>query len=172
VLISFFFKVNKIGAFSSEKQLAANIQSFFEDPNLQLFVLQCNTITDTPHVLLAKSLIDQSRAEYLKNLPSTSPTSPHKHVLILLHLQRGLVSSENDRWQFNFQCGWGQITIDTIEEPANGIPLSSLLDGLVQELLTKSDTFSLKKCIQESVNWALLCIKYPPSKESVNRINK
>ncbi len=144
---------------------------FFEDPMLELFVLQCNTITDTPHILHAKSLVDQARAEYLQH-HSTSSEHPRKHLIIILHLQRGLVATGNDRWQFNFQCGWGLVTIDTIEESTSGIPLSSMLTGTVEELLSTSETFSLKKCIQESTNWALLCIKYPPAHDSIYRISR
>ncbi len=161
--------MRKIGAYSSEKHLTANIQNFFDDPTLELFVLQCNTITDTPHILHAKSIIDQTRSDYLQHHLNT-PERPHKHLLIVLHLQRGIVATGNERWQLNFQCGWGQVTIDTIEESTSGIPLSSMLTGTVEALLSTSEAFSLNRCIQESVTWALSCIKYPITSDSIYRI--
>jgi hypothetical protein len=61
------FKVHKVGTFTSEKQLTASVQSFFEDPSHVLLVLQCDSVHDAPHILLTKSIVDQMRAEY-KNI--------------------------------------------------------------------------------------------------------
>lgn len=157
----------KAGTFNSEKQLAGAIQAFFEVPIHQCFILQCNSVLDATHILLCKSLLDQTRAEYIKVHSDSSPF-PQKHLLIVLHLQRGLVSTDNERWQFNFQSGWGQVTIDTMEK-LEGVPLSTLLTSSMTDLLS-SELFSVKQHVRDSIKWALLCLKYPNSKISLERI--
>lgn len=55
-----------------------------------------------------------------------------KHVLLFLHLHRGLTSSSNERWQLNFMSGWRQISIDSVESPQ--VPLVKILDTSVKGL--------------------------------------
>jgi hypothetical protein len=68
---SFFFyspQVFRIGAFTSEKQLTNCVRNFFTDPTAEVFVLQVDTQADAPHVLLAKSILDQLRIEFFEQM--------------------------------------------------------------------------------------------------------
>jgi hypothetical protein len=83
------FKVHKVGTFTSEKQLTASIQSFFEDPSHTLLVLQCDSVHDAPHILLTKSIVDKTQAEY-KNLSMLNIgiiISCSNFLIIFLYLQ-------------------------------------------------------------------------------------
>lgn len=62
-------------------------------------------------------------------------TDAPKHVLIMIHLHRGLTSSTNERWQLNFQCGWKQVSIDTVEP--TDLAVVDVLGGSVVELFEK-----------------------------------
>lgn len=139
----------KIGTFTSEKQLSSCVRSFFADPIAEIFVLQCDTLVDAPHILLAKSLIDQLRIEHIdQSSRSAANTIPRKHLLIVLHLSH-TASLSSDRWQFNYQSGWNQIAIDTLENTP--ISQDSLLHDPLVDLL-RHDAFSLAKRVREIVS--------------------
>lgn len=108
-----------------------------------MLILQCDSLNDAAHVLLTKSVVDRCRTEYsrgthyyfphyLFNVKDTFCVETPKHVLLIIHLHRGIVSASNERWQLNFMSGWRQISIDSVEKPQ--IPLVSVLDGSVKDL--------------------------------------
>ena len=150
----------KLSAFKSEKQLTKELERFWGSSD-SLLVLQCKPELDASHLLLAKSIIEQQRETYLKRAIDMNEWQV-KHVCIVIHVQRESEANkvENQRWQFSFQSGWKQVTIDVLEEPV--LPVTECLDISVIELL-ESKTLSFEDVASKQFLWCFFRIKYAPS---------
>lgn len=150
----------KLSAFKSEKQLTKELERFWGSSD-SLLVLQCKPELDASHLLLAKSIIEQQRETYLKRATDMNEWQV-KHVCIVIHVQRESETNkvENQRWQFSFQSGWKQVTIDVLEEPV--LPVTECLDISVIELL-ESKTLSFEDVASKQFLWCFFRIKYAPS---------
>ena len=150
----------KLSAFKSEKQLTKELERFWGSSD-SLLVVQCKPELDASHLLLAKSIIEQQRETYLKRALDTNEWQV-KHVCIVIHVQRESEANkvENKSWQFSFQSGWKQVTIDILEEPV--LPVTECLDISVIKLL-ESKTLSFEDVASNQFLWCFCRIKYAPS---------
>ena len=153
-------QTEKLSAFKSEKQLTKELERFWGSSD-SLLVLQCKPELDASHVLLAKSIIEQHRETYIKRTIDKNQRQV-KHVCIVIHVQRESEANkaENQRWQFSFQSGWKQVTIDVLEDTV--LPVTEFLDVSVMELL-ESKALSFEEVASEQLLWCFFCIKYPSS---------
>ena len=98
-----------------------------------------------------------------------------KHVCIVIHVQRESVANktESQRWQFSFQSGWKQVTIDVLEHPA--LSITECLDVTITDLL-ESKSLSFEDEALNQLLWCFTRIKYPsniqPSLDSVLQLNQ
>ena len=155
-------QTEKLSAFKSEKQLAKQLQGFWTS-NANILVLQCKPDLDAPHMLVAKHLIEDQRNTHISANVGNSEKCI-KHVCLIVHVQRTgkCKKIESPQWQFSFQSGWKQVTIDTLEEPA--VPITELLDVNVANLLgTKS--FALQ-IASDQLHWCFTRINYQAAEET------
>ena len=153
-------QTEKLSAFKSEKQLTKELERFWGSSD-SLLVLQCKPELDASHVLLAKSIIEQQRETYIKQEIDKNQRQV-KHVCIVIHVQRESEANkaENQRWQFSFQSGWKQVTIDVLEDTV--LPVTECLDVSVMELL-ESKTLPFEEVASNQFLWCFFRIKYSPS---------
>ena len=151
-------QTEKLSAFKSEKQLTRKLQSFWKSMN-SLLVLQCKPELDAAHMLLAKSIIEQQRGEYVRERIETTQKQI-KHVCMVIHAQRESKANEAEiqRWQFSFQSGWKQVTIDVLEDPA--LSITDCLDASITDLL-ESKSLSFEYEALNQFLWCFTRIKYP-----------
>ena len=163
-------QTEKLSAFRSEKQLTKQLERFWKSSD-SLLVLQCKPELDATHMLLAKSIIEQQRQKYNKESTETAQ-SQIKHVCIIVHVQRESDANEveSQHWQFSFQSGWKQVTIDVLEPPV--LPITECLDASVIDLMdTKSLSFI--EVASNEFLWCFTRIKYPAIRQrSVDEILK
>lgn len=155
-------QTEKLSAFKSEKQLAKQLQGFWTS-DANILVLQCKPDLDAPHMLVAKHLIEDQRNTHISANVGNSEKCI-KHVCLIVHVQRTgkCKKIESPLWQFSFQSGWKQVTIDTLEEPA--VPITELLDANVAKLLgTKSFAFEIAS---DQLHWCFTRIKYQAAEET------
>lgn len=155
-------QTEKLSAFKSEKQLAKQLQRFWTS-DANVLVLQCKPDLDAPHMLVAKHLIEDQRNTHISSNVGNSEKSI-KHVCLIVHVQRTgkFKEIESPHWQFSFQSGWKQVTIDTLEEPE--VPITELLDVNVPKLLgTKSIAFEIAS---DQLHWCFTRIKYQAAEET------
>ena len=161
-------QTEKLSAFRSEKQLTKQLERFWKS-SYSLLVLQCKPELDATHMLLAKSIIEQQRQKYNKESIKTAQ-SQIKHVCIIVHVQRESDANEveSQHWQFSFQSGWKQVTIDVLEPPV--LPITECLDASVIDLMdTKSLSFI--EVASNEFLWCFTRIKYPAIRQrSVDEI--
>ena len=151
-------QTEKLSAFKSEKQLTRKLESFWKSKD-SLLVLQCKPELDAAHMLLAKSIIEQQSDEYLKEMMETTQKQI-KHVCVVIHVQRESKANEAgiQRWQFSFQSGWKQVTIDVLEESA--LSITDCLDASITDLL-ESKSLSFEDEASNQFLWCFTRIKYP-----------
>ncbi|XP_028413787.1 E3 ubiquitin-protein ligase RNF213-like [Dendronephthya gigantea] len=157
-------QVERLSAYKSEKQLAERINAFWNSSEKELLVLQCKPDMDAPHLLLARSIIEEKRDSY-KQCSSEMDSYAHKHVCIVLHVQR--VENEDVPWQFSFLCGWRQVFLDVLERPI--VPLNEILGESVQKLLTSS-IWPIRNFTQNDLLWCFTCIKYTQSQRPLDSV--
>ena len=147
-------QVERLSAYKSEKQLAERITEFWNTPEKNVLVLQCKPDLDGTHLLLARSIIEEKRNSYKPCLSEMS-TQEHKHVCIVVHVQRG--EEDSVPWQFSFLCGWKQVFLDVLEAPP--VPLNEIFGKSAQKLLTSS-VWPICRIAQNDLLWCFTCIKY------------
>ena len=156
------FRVEKLGAFKSEKQLTKKVKEFFDSDDT-LFVLQCRPNEDGEHISLAKFLLEEVQQEHA-NTASELP----KHVCMVLHMDRAANSSSSSSWHFSYLSGWQLVTIDAVEEQGlyplvrcpdsdDGYDVKPVLLQSVADLL-QSDFRPIHVCIRDNLVWAFTCI--------------
>ena len=163
-------QTEKLSAFKSEKHLTKQLERFWKSSDT-LLVLQCKPELDATHMLLAKSIIEQQRQKYKKESMETAQ-SQIKHVCIIVHVLRESDANEveSQHWQFSFQSGWKQVTVDILEPPV--LPITECLDASVTDLMdTKSLSFI--EVASNEFLWCFTRIKYPAIRQpSVDEILK
>lgn len=95
----------RLGDFSSQRQLQAQIQKFWSDDNASMLMLQADDALDKDHIPLAKFHVDKSRR-------ACQDTATGKHVVIIIHVPQGVPRLSN----FSFLCGWKQLTIHRLQK--------------------------------------------------------
>ncbi|XP_033637454.1 uncharacterized protein LOC117298354 [Asterias rubens] len=156
------FQVEKLSKFKSERQLNAALQQF-NDSKDELFILQCKTSLDAKHMLLAKCLIDRWMAKY----KTDEMYGGVKHACIIVHVERdqeGMTSSFP--WQFNFLCGWQQVTLDVLEEP--DLQIEEIIKMSIEDICAK--TLDIGNVIKDKLLWCFSCILYTDQSKDVKEI--
>ena len=148
-------QAEKLSSFKSEKQLTKQLQKFWDSPEVELLVLQCKPDLDASHMLLAKSIIEQQRADYASAVREIRK----KHVCIIVHDQRARMESDTDtaHWEFNFLSGWRQVTVDVLEKPS--FPITSILSVELTAVLN-SESLPFEKVAIAQLHWCFMQIKY------------
>lgn len=155
-------QTEKLSAFRSEKQLTKELERFWKSSH-SLLVLQCKPELDSTHMLLAKSIIEQQREKYIKEAVNTNQKEV-KHVCIIIHVQRESEANavQNQPWQFSFQSGWQQVTIDVLEDPA--LSITECLDVSIIDLL-ESKALAFEDVASNQFLWCFTRIKYPATQQ-------
>lgn len=151
-------QTEKLSAFKSEKHLTRQLERFWRSGD-SLLVLQCKPELDATHMLLAKSIIEQQRQTYIKDAMEQNQKQM-KHVCIVVHVQRESEVNEarSQRWQFSFQSGWKQATIDVLENPL--LPITDCLNVSIMDLL-ETKALSFEDVASNQFLWCFTRIKYP-----------
>ncbi|XP_023933539.1 uncharacterized protein LOC112042729, partial [Lingula anatina] len=136
----------KLGAFKSEKQLTTRLKKYWFEDKEDLLIFQCRPTTDAVHMLLAKTIIDNCRQEYVQQF---TDSSLKKHVCILVHMDH---NSSETGWQFNFLSGWLLVYLDRLDKPNS--KLHALLEKSIVDILKEGDV-SLHDTIKQNFLWAL-----------------
>lgn len=108
------YSLHKLSEYKTEKNFTKDVDHFFETSTRKWFVLQCDLKSDYHHILLAKSIIENSRKHLVGN-------EGIKHVCIVVHITR----STNPFHVFNkinYSTGWTLATLDSIENPIFSLP--------------------------------------------------
>jgi hypothetical protein len=160
------YKLERLGAYKSEKQLEERIHNFFFSSDKELLVFQCKPELDGEHMLLARSIIEDKRNSYAKAYKELNSTKQRKHVCILLHVRRG-VKESMVHCRFNFLSGWKQVFLDALEIPS--IAVNEMRNESIDNLLTSS-IWSFQGFAKQCILWCFSCIKYTqnPRKEEVS----
>ncbi|XP_022093803.1 uncharacterized protein LOC110980993 [Acanthaster planci] len=154
----------KLSQFKSERQLTEALQRFNESED-EIFVLQCKTSLDAQHMLLAKCQIDKSLEEYTK---AKSPNGP-KYACMIVHVERdqnvgGMTI--NFPWQFNFLCGWQQVTLDSLEQPE--LQIKEVIRMSISDICAK--LVDIESVIKDKLLWCFSCISYNHQSRPVDEI--
>lgn len=166
-------RVEKLGTFKSEKQLAKRIQSFWHPTSPEdLFVLQCDRSMDSPHFLLARTMIDQHRNEYYKSDHPGQANLRTKHALIIVHTSRHHTDDDDLQlsYGFNFLNGWRQAMIDSLQKGQSHLS-TFLKQDMVGLLSEESGPISFNSVIGDILTSCFLCIRYPSSQVFVDYIH-
>ncbi|XP_038050831.1 uncharacterized protein LOC119723980 [Patiria miniata] len=160
----FRMQAAKLSQFKSERQLTEALQRFGMS-NDQLFILQCKTSLDAQHMLLAKCHIDKYLEEYRE---ARSPQEV-KHLCIVVHVERdqevgGMTSTFP--WQFNFLCGWQQVTLDSLEQPK--LQVAEVINMSISDVCAK--LIDIDSVIKDKLMWCFSCISYDHRSKTVDEI--
>ena len=155
-------QTEKLSAFRSEKQLTKELERFWKSSH-SLLVLQFKPEQDATHMLLAKSIVEQQREKYIKEAVDTNQKQL-KHVCIIIHVQRESDANavQNQPWQFSFQSGWQQVTIDVLEDPV--LSITECLDVSLVDLL-ESKALAFEDVASNQFMWCFFRIKYPATQQ-------
>lgn len=155
-------QTEKLSAFRSEKQLTKELERFWKSSH-SLLVLQCKPELDAAHLLLAKSIIEQQREKYIKETADANQKQ-RKHVCIIIHVQRESDADavHNQPWQFSFQSGWQQVTIDVLEDPV--LSITECLDVSIIDLL-ESKALAFEDVASNQFLYCFTRIKYPATQQ-------
>ena len=150
-------QTEKLSAFKCEKHLTKQLERFWRSSD-SLLVLQCKPELDATHMLLAKSIIEQQRQKYIK-VATEQGQKQMKHVCIVVHVQREseVNEAQSQRWQFSFQSGWKQATIDVLENPL--LPITDCLNVGIMDLL-ETKALSFENVAANQFLWCFTRIKY------------
>lgn len=165
-------QVDKLSTFKSEAQLTKRLKNYWNEPSNELLILQCDGQNTSEGVLkLAKYIIELQRREYLagfshatsysaiENCPDSKIRVPTKHVIIMLHVHRGIKGTGSRSTHFDFLSGWSQVVIETLEQQPR--PLSHLLEGNIGELA--QTLYPFEDIFRRELSWCLVSMKYPAS---------
>ncbi|KAL3859950.1 hypothetical protein ACJMK2_010129 [Sinanodonta woodiana] len=153
-------QVDKLGAFKSEKQLTHRIQHFWSEADQKCLILQCRSLDDELHILLARNILERTRKESL-----SKPHACTKHVCMIIHLDR-MKSGSRSVPRINFLTDWKLVMLDSLDEPK--LPLLEVVDKSLIETIEQRRPLSTY--IQEQLFWAFTRIQYAPGGRSVESI--
>ena len=154
-----------LNMFSSEKQLAKAVKSFWLSKIHDVLILQCSE-TDAKNLLLARSVIETQRKFH--ECPEQK-----KHVIILIYVDRQHYSDRKNSWQFSFGCGWKLIFLDVLVEQE--VSLSQIHSASIQTMLSEP-IWPLEQVAKKVLLWCFSCIEYNQEQRDLestsNIINK
>lgn len=104
-------QIEKLGDFSSERQLQLQIQRFWSGPSTVL-ILQADAVADKAHVAHAKFIAEKTFAESRAQMMDEK-----KNVVLIIHTHREVESLSG----FTFLSGWRQITLDQLHREETDI---------------------------------------------------
>ncbi|KAK3603848.1 hypothetical protein CHS0354_042856 [Potamilus streckersoni] len=160
ILPSITCQVDKLGAFKSEKQLTQRIQFFWSEADQKCLILQCRSLDDELHILLARNIMERTRKENLNK-----PHASTKHVCMIIHLDR-MKNGSKAVPQINFLTEWKLVMLDSLEEPK--LPLLEVVNKSMIETIEQRRPLSAY--IQEQLFWAFTRIQYASGGRSVESI--
>ena len=97
----------KLGDFSSERQLQYQIQLFLAG-EMDLLVLQADAGMDREHIPHAKFLVDKNVADFQAQVHGACQMK--KNILLIIHTHREVETVSG----FTFLSGWKQLTLDQL----------------------------------------------------------
>lgn len=152
-------QVDNLSTFKTERQLQNSIKNFWLKSDDQMLILQCDTFAQNARFIKSSMfIIEQCRNEFLQ---LRNKDMQSKHACIILHIHR-----EQGFKFHNFIYGWRQVTIETLVP--HKIHLPTLLDGSLESIMQSAYPF--EDILKQELKWCLLCMKYPSTINSINRI--
>ena len=156
----------KLTQIKSEGQLSSCLGKFWFESEERLLLLHCQPSLDSAKMLHARCLIDQFRSEFLSKEDRKFKS---KHVCLIVHVERcgtrSMMKQEEWSWQFNFLCGWNQVTLDTLSETR---PFLDDLIGKPVTTIIEEGHIESTDLVKEQVLWGLTCLKYTFNSRSIN----
>ena len=119
--------IYKLSEYKSEKTFTKDVETFFELRERKMFVLQCDLKSDSLHILLAKSIVENAKKRFFSD-------EMIKHVCIVIHITRNSNPFQIFN-KINFSSGWTMATLDSIEKPTFSLP--DLYDKPVMDVLSE-----------------------------------
>ncbi len=123
-------QIEKLGEFSSERQLQLQIQQFWFGTS-NLLILQADALSDKEHIPLAKFWVDKINTESTLAAQTSSSImgsgsfmkKKKKNVVLIVHTHRDIVQS----WSgFTFLSGWQQLTLDQLQREETDLRYKSI----------------------------------------------
>jgi hypothetical protein len=121
-------QIEKLGEFSSERQLQLQIQQFWFGVS-NLLILQADALLDKDHIPLAKFWVDKINTESTPAAQTSSwsgsfmKKKKKKNVVLIIHTHRDVVQS----WSgFTFLSGWQQLTLDQLQREETDLRYKSI----------------------------------------------
>jgi len=126
-------QIEKLGEFSSERQLQLQIQQFWFGVS-NLLILQADALLDKEHIPLAKFWVDKINTESTLAAQTSSSImgsgsfmkkkkKKKKNVVLIIHTHRDVVQS----WSgFTFLSGWQQLTLDQLQREETDLRYKSI----------------------------------------------
>lgn len=153
------YSLHKLSEYKTEKNFSKDIEQFFESSKRKWFVLQCDMKSDYHHILLAKSIVENSR----KRLTNNDKT---KHVCFVIHITR----NTNPFHMFNkinFSSGWTLATLDAIEKPIFVLP--DLYNKPALDVLGANEQ-EFAELIVKELPWASAKIQYQGTSDNITDV--
>lgn len=153
------YSLHKLSEYKTEKNFSKDIEQFFESSKRKWFVLQCDMKSDYHHILLAKSIVENSR----KRLTNNDKT---KHVCFVIHITR----NTNPFHMFNkinFSSGWTLATLDAIEKPIFVLP--DLYNKPALDVLGGNEQ-EFAELIVKELPWASAKIQYQGTSDNITDV--
>jgi hypothetical protein len=123
-------QIEKLGEFSSQRQLQLQIQQFWFGVS-NLLILQADALLDKEHIPLAKFWVDKIHTELTPAAQTSSSimgsgsfmNKKKKNVVLIIHTHRDVVQS----WSgFTFLSGWQQLTLDQLQREETDLRYKSI----------------------------------------------
>lgn len=153
--------IYKLSEYKSEKTFTKDVETFFELSQRKMFVLQCDLKSDSLHILLAKSIVENAKKRFFSD-------EMIKHVCIVIHITR----NSNPFHIFNkinFSSGWTMATLDSIEKPTFSLP--DLYDKPVMDVLSAKEQ-AFGELIVKELPWASAKIQYQGVSSTITDIKE
>lgn len=153
------YSLHKLSEYKTEKNFSKDIENYFESSIKKWFVLQCDMKSDYHHILLAKSIVENSRKRLMKNVGT-------KHVCFVIHITR----NTNPFHMFNkinFSTGWTLATLDAIEKPIFVLP--DLYNKPALDVLGANEK-EFEELIVRELPWASAKIQYQGTSDNITDV--
>ena len=129
-------QIEKLGDFSSERQLQSQIQLFLTGAK-DLLVLQADAGMDREHIPHAKFLVDKNVADFQAQVHGACQMK--KNILLIIHTHREVESVSG----FTFLSGWKQLTLDQLVREETDVRYAIQHVLLFQKVLSPSAKLNL-----------------------------
>jgi len=102
-------QIEKLGDFTSERQLQGQIEMFVTGKS-NLLIIQADAVMDKEHIQHARFLVDKNFADYHAQV--FSEPSQVKNIILIIHNHREMENPTG----FTSLSGWQQITLDQLQK--------------------------------------------------------